>query len=139
MKAIYFDCTAGISGNMILGAFLDAGVPEKFLIDELKKIDLPDHYEIVIDRVKKNGIAAIHLDVDLNHHEHHHDHEHEQHDHHDHDHHDHHGHHHRSMQDITQTITNIIMITNTSMNIMITIITSMNIMDIIIGQCRILS
>lgn len=112
MKAIYFDCTAGISGNMILGAFLDAGVPEKFLIDELKKIDLPDDYEIVIDRVKKNGISAIHLDVDLDHHEHHHDHEHdehdehEHHDHHEHDHDHHHGHHHRSMQDIKQMIEN---------------------------------
>ena len=85
MKAIYLDCSSGISGNMILGAFLNSGVPDKFLRDELGKIDLPDHYEIKIDSVKKNGIAATYLDVKI---EHHHDHE----------------HHHRSMNEIQKMI-----------------------------------
>ncbi len=31
MKAIYLDCFAGISGNMLLGAFLQAGVPQEYL------------------------------------------------------------------------------------------------------------
>lgn len=31
MKAIYLDCFSGISGNMLLGAFLAAGVPEAHL------------------------------------------------------------------------------------------------------------
>ena len=30
-KAIYLDCFAGISGNMLLGAFLDAGLPVQVL------------------------------------------------------------------------------------------------------------
>ena len=38
MKALYLDCFAGISGNMLLGALLDAGVPEDYLIDELGKL-----------------------------------------------------------------------------------------------------
>ena len=39
MKAIYLDCFAGVSGNMLLGAFLQAGVPEAHLRAELKKLE----------------------------------------------------------------------------------------------------
>lgn len=40
MKAIYLDCFSGISGNMLLGAFLQAGVPEAYLRAELAKLPL---------------------------------------------------------------------------------------------------
>ena len=99
MNAIYLDCFAGISGNMFLGACLQLGVPIAHLASELEKLTFDDHYSIVIDDVSKNGIAAVHLDVDINahHHEHHHDHEHDHHEH-------HHEHHHRSMADIRSII-----------------------------------
>ena len=35
MKAIYLDAFSGISGNMLLGAFLQAGLPQKHLEEEL--------------------------------------------------------------------------------------------------------
>ena len=35
MKALYLDCFAGISGNMFLGALLQAGVPTAYLEKEL--------------------------------------------------------------------------------------------------------
>lgn len=89
MKTVYFDCFAGISGNMLLGAFLDAGVPEERLRSELAKLNVTG-YELKIQRVIKQGIAAVHADVELVHHHHHHDHEH---------HHEHH-HHHRYLPDI---------------------------------------
>lgn len=76
MKTVYFDCFAGISGNMLLGAFLDAGVPEESLRNELAKLNLTG-YELKIQRVIKQGIAAVHADVELVHH--HHDHEHHYH------------------------------------------------------------
>ncbi|MGN0941998.1 MAG: nickel insertion protein, partial [Selenomonadaceae bacterium] len=41
MKAIYLDCFAGISGNMLLGAFLQAGVPLSYLEGELHKLIKP--------------------------------------------------------------------------------------------------
>lgn len=91
MKAIYLDCFSGISGNMLLGAFLDAGMPEDILRSELKK--LPVHgYELCIERVVKRGISAAYVDVRL---EHHHEDEHG----HDHDH-----HHHRHLPDIIEII-----------------------------------
>lgn len=65
MKTAYFDCFAGISGNMILGAFLDAGVPLEKLERELKKLPLTDEYKLITNRVNKQGINACHFDVEL--------------------------------------------------------------------------
>ncbi len=92
MKAIYLDCISGISGNMFLGACLQAGVPANYLEKELQKLTLPDNYKIDISNVSKNGIAAIYVNVELDEHEHNHDL-------HEHDH-----HHHRNMSDIRKII-----------------------------------
>jgi pyridinium-3,5-bisthiocarboxylic acid mononucleotide nickel chelatase len=40
MRIAYFDCFSGISGDMVLGALLDLGVPSEILLDELRKIPL---------------------------------------------------------------------------------------------------
>ena len=72
MRAIYLDCFSGISGNMLLGAFLQAGVPMEHLNTELQKISLPDAYEITVENVSKNGISALYVNVSLEHHHHHH-------------------------------------------------------------------
>lgn len=40
MKIAYFDCFSGISGDMILGALIDTGLPVEELRKELKKLDL---------------------------------------------------------------------------------------------------
>ena len=42
MKTLYFDCFAGASGNMVLGALIAAGVDEDALKTELNKLNLPD-------------------------------------------------------------------------------------------------
>ena len=64
MRAAYLDCFSGISGNMFLGALLDAGLPEQVLRDAIAKIDLKG-FSIKIKPVDKWGIRATHLDVDL--------------------------------------------------------------------------
>ena len=94
MKALFVEPFAGISGNMLLGALLDAGVSFAYLKEEFAKLRLGD-YELVHKSVNKSGIQAQYFNVVLpeehvhrhdHEHEHHHDHEHE----HDHDHeHDH--------------------------------------------------
>lgn len=63
-NAIYLDCFAGISGNMLLGAFLDAGVPEELLRTEIAKLPLTG-YELKISQVDKNGISAVYVDVEV--------------------------------------------------------------------------
>ncbi len=64
MRAAYLDCFSGISGNMFLGALVDAGLPEAVLRDAIAKIDLRG-FSIKIKPVDKWGIRATHLDVDL--------------------------------------------------------------------------
>jgi uncharacterized protein (TIGR00299 family) protein len=62
MKAAYFDCFSGISGDMTLGALVDAGCPLGLLRDELKALEVPG-WEISAEKVWKNGMAATHVSV----------------------------------------------------------------------------
>lgn len=76
MKAIYLETFAGISGNMLLGALLDAGFPIDVLKSELEKLNL-GKYELVCQRANKLGIDAQYFNVLLPYgHEHSHNHEH---------------------------------------------------------------
>jgi pyridinium-3,5-bisthiocarboxylic acid mononucleotide nickel chelatase len=72
MRILYFDCFSGISGNMVLGAFLDLGIDAAWLQAELSRLPLHG-YHVDIARVTKRGIAAHHVDVRIPH-EHHHRH-----------------------------------------------------------------
>ncbi|MEW6230929.1 MAG: nickel pincer cofactor biosynthesis protein LarC [Chloroflexota bacterium] len=62
MRIAYFDCFSGISGNMILGALLDAGLPLDDLRRELNRLTLSG-YEIEATRVTKQGLAATYVAV----------------------------------------------------------------------------
>ena len=106
-KILYFDCSAGISGDMTLGALIDLGADKNAFLTELEKLHL-EGYEIAFETTQRNAITATHVNVILTGQEQAHDHTHE-HDHeHTHDHsHDHgHGHFHRSFRDIRQMIQN---------------------------------
>lgn len=63
MKTLYFDCFSGISGDMVLGAFLDLGVEEEYLKQELEKLHL-NHYRIFGEKTKKMGISGTYCHVD---------------------------------------------------------------------------
>src|SRR5262249_46584030 len=60
----YFDCFSGASGDMILGAMIAAGLEADALRSELKKLNLTG-YELEIRPIKKQGFAAIKVDVKL--------------------------------------------------------------------------
>lgn len=62
MKTLYFDCFSGISGDMVLGAFLDLGIEEAYLKSELAKLHL-DHYELFAEKTSKKGISGTHCHV----------------------------------------------------------------------------
>jgi uncharacterized protein (TIGR00299 family) protein len=61
MKIAYFDCFSGISGDMTLGALLDAGLELKVLKRELGRLRL-DGYEISQSRVSRGGITGTKFD-----------------------------------------------------------------------------
>ncbi len=62
MKLAYFDCFSGISGDMALGALMDAGVPVDHLRAELQGVDVPG-WELTAEKVWKNGMAATYAKV----------------------------------------------------------------------------
>jgi hypothetical protein len=62
MKIAYLDCFSGISGDMILGALLDAGLDFKCLERDLAGLALDD-YELYTEKVIKQGITGTKLQV----------------------------------------------------------------------------
>jgi len=62
MTFIYFDCIAGASGDMILGAFLDGHVPFKHLKRELQKLDITG-YTLELNDTLKHHISAKKFNV----------------------------------------------------------------------------
>ena len=64
MATLYVEPFSGISGNMFLGALMDAGLPFDFLEKELTKLEL-GNYKLIYEKVEKCGISATHFDVEL--------------------------------------------------------------------------
>ena len=63
MRIAYFDCFSGISGNMVLGALLDAGLELDVLREALAGLQISG-YEIKARRVVKKHIAGTLVDVE---------------------------------------------------------------------------
>jgi uncharacterized protein (TIGR00299 family) protein len=62
---LYFDCFAGIAGDMTLGALLDLGVPEDVVRAELAKLPLAG-YRLTRERVQRGALMGtkIHVLID---------------------------------------------------------------------------
>jgi uncharacterized protein (TIGR00299 family) protein len=117
MRIAYLEPFAGISGDMLLGAFVQAGVSVDLLRQTVDTLDLGASLDI--KTVDRSGISSIKVDVlvgdqpaekahshphDHSHSHHHHDHGHDEH-----HHHEEHSHHHahadaRSLSDILSLI-----------------------------------
>ena len=124
-KILYLDCYSGISGDMTVGALIDAGADFETIRQGLQSLKV-DGLECRLESVVKKGVTAKKFTVidsttgeaadaphshdhghshshDHDHHHHHHDHGHS-HDHsHSHDHH-HHHHPHRHLKDVVAII-----------------------------------
>ena len=83
MSILYCDCFSGVSGDMFLGALLDAGLPIEYLSNQLRLLDLHDFYGVTIEKVHKGALIATLIKLDIHGHID---------DHHDEDHHSHHRH-----------------------------------------------
>ncbi|MYD97057.1 MAG: nickel pincer cofactor biosynthesis protein LarC [Gammaproteobacteria bacterium] len=57
-RALFYECFAGISGDMHLGALIDVGVPAEFLRQELARLELADEFELVVEGGKKMGVTG---------------------------------------------------------------------------------
>ena len=62
-KILYYDASAGISGDMNLAALVELGVDFDYLCAELKKLNLAGEFRLERKNVLKNGIAATKIDV----------------------------------------------------------------------------
>lgn len=58
MKTLHFDCRAGISGDMALGALVDLGVEPRLLRGELEKLGVSG-WTLRFNRAKRGGVAGI--------------------------------------------------------------------------------
>jgi pyridinium-3,5-bisthiocarboxylic acid mononucleotide nickel chelatase len=101
-EILYYDCFAGISGDMNLSALIDIGVNEQYLVDELGKLKL-DGYHIKISSDMRRGISGTKVEVVLENDEAH-EHSHSDNTSHKHGDHQHQHHEHRSFKEIKKLI-----------------------------------
>jgi len=62
MTTAYFDCFAGISGDMTVGALLNTGVPLEWLQEQLSGLPL-DGFSLSADVISRHGIQACQFQV----------------------------------------------------------------------------
>ena len=61
MRIAYLDCFSGVSGDMFLGALVDAGVSPTLLAETVTALKIDARLEV--SKVVRNGIAATKVDV----------------------------------------------------------------------------
>ncbi len=64
MNVCYFDCFSGVSGNMVLGALVDAGVELEQLREELAQLPVRG-YILTSERVLRGRLSGIHVEIDV--------------------------------------------------------------------------
>lgn len=66
MKTLYFDCFAGASGDMILGALVATGVEPHALIEQLQSLNVSG-WKIDFETVDRSGISSTYAQVQTAH------------------------------------------------------------------------
>ena len=63
-RILYFDCTGGVSGDMMLGALVDLGVSFKSLVNELDKLGV-DGFHLKRRKATRGGIQGTRIRVEI--------------------------------------------------------------------------
>ncbi|MCM2357565.1 MAG: nickel pincer cofactor biosynthesis protein LarC [Geobacteraceae bacterium] len=72
MKILYFDCFAGIAGDMTVAALLEMGVPLELLEERLAALSLPaSSYRLAAEKTARKGISATRFQVQTSEQQHH--------------------------------------------------------------------
>src|SRR5882672_2265708 len=66
MRTLYFDCFAGASGDMILGALVGAGVEPRALTAQLELLGVSG-WQVNFEKVDRSGVSATHARVQTTH------------------------------------------------------------------------
>ena len=64
MRVCYLDCFSGISGNMVLGALIDIGLPKSILLEEVAKLGV-EPFDIEVKRNERMRIYGTNVKVRL--------------------------------------------------------------------------
>ena len=64
MEDVLIECSPGISGDMLLGAFYDLGVPKQVIEKPLIDLGLEDFYHLEFKESKSSSIRGISVKVD---------------------------------------------------------------------------
>ena len=64
MEDVFIECSPGISGDMLLGAFYDLGVPKKVIEQPLFDLGLADLYNLEFRESKSSSIRGIKASVE---------------------------------------------------------------------------
>jgi len=93
-RAVWFNCCAGVAGDMLLASLIDAGADQAAVGSAWAALGI-DGYAATWERVQRCGVSALWTNIAVD--------DDERHDHHDHDHHDH-EHVHRPAADVIALI-----------------------------------
>lgn len=62
MRIVYFDCSAGVAGDMVLGALVDAGADVGEVRSALEALEVPG-WRLEFQEVMRGGLRAMHAEV----------------------------------------------------------------------------
>jgi uncharacterized protein (TIGR00299 family) protein len=99
-RVVWFNCCAGIAGDMLLAALIDAGADRAAVSDAWAALGI-EGYAATWERVQRCGVSALWTNIALDSHAHHDD---DDHDGNDNDHHDARGHVHRPASEVIEMI-----------------------------------